>query len=79
MGTRIKENRGMDQKIRALEAFRGKTVFTGGFGAVLEFLECFEGLGAKDRGSIEIWGFFRDFCGILDGLEWFRTYSSLFF
>jgi hypothetical protein len=54
-------------------------VFSGGSGAILEFLECLEGLGTKYKGSCEIWGFFCDFCGILVGLEWVRTYSYLFF
>jgi hypothetical protein len=39
----------------------GKMVFLGGSGAILEFLEWLEGLGAKDRGSCKFWGFFRDF------------------
>jgi hypothetical protein len=53
----------------------GAKHFLGGSGAILEFLEWFEGLGAKERGSIKIWGFFRDFCRILEVLEWVRTYS----
>jgi hypothetical protein len=59
----------------ALEAFRGKTVFLGDSGAILEFLEWLEGLGAKDKGSCKFLGIFRYFCGILEGLKWFRTYS----
>jgi hypothetical protein len=35
----------------------GKMVFLGGSGAILEFLEWLEGLGAKDRGSCKFWGF----------------------
>jgi hypothetical protein len=46
-------------------SFQGKTVFLGGTGAILEFLEWLEGLGVKDRGSCEIWDFFGDFCGFL--------------
>jgi hypothetical protein len=42
-------------------------VFSGGSGVILKFLEWLEGLGTKERGSYEIWGFFRDFCGILKG------------
>jgi hypothetical protein len=49
------------QKIWALEAFRGKMVFSGGSGVIQEFLEWLEGLGAKDRGSCEFWRFFGDF------------------
>jgi hypothetical protein len=40
-----------------LEVFRGKTVFSGDYGVILEFLEWLEGLTAKDRGSCKIWGF----------------------
>jgi hypothetical protein len=65
LGARMMENRAWNQNIWALEAFRGKMVFLGGSGAILEFLEWLEGLGVKDRGSCEIWEFFRDFCGFL--------------
>jgi hypothetical protein len=74
LGARIMENGAWNQKIWALEAFRGKTVFLGGSRAILEFLEWLEGLGAKDRGSCKIWKFLGDFCGFLECLEWFRTY-----
>jgi hypothetical protein len=66
LGVRIRENGALDQKIWALEAFRGKMVFLGGFGAILDFFEWLESLGTKYRGSGEIWGF-------LECLEWFRT------
>jgi hypothetical protein len=61
-----------------LEAFRGKMVFSGGSGAILEFLEWLEGLGTKDWGSREVdfSGIFVEFWGVLD---WFRTYSQLLF
>jgi hypothetical protein len=49
-------------------------VFSGGSRVILEFLEWLEGLGANDRGSCEVWGFFRDFGGFLECLEPFRTY-----
>jgi hypothetical protein len=49
LGTRIMENRASNEKIWALEAFRGKMVFLGGCGAILKFLEWLEGLGVKDR------------------------------
>jgi hypothetical protein len=42
------------------------------FKEILEFLECFR---VRDRASCRVWEFFGDFCGILDGLEWFSTYS----
>jgi hypothetical protein len=51
LGTRIAENGAWSQKIWALEAFRGKTIFLGDSGVILEFLEWLEGLGTKDRGS----------------------------
>jgi hypothetical protein len=44
-----------------LKAFRGKTVFSGGFGAILEFLDLFEGLGATDMAPAK----YGDFSGIL--------------
>jgi hypothetical protein len=75
LGTRIAENGASNQKICALEAFRGKTAFLEGAGVILEFLERLEGLDAKDKHCCEIWGFFRDFCEILEGLKRFRSYS----
>jgi hypothetical protein len=47
---------------RALDAFSGQTIFSGGSGAILKFLEWLEGLGAKYSGTCKIWGFFWDFC-----------------
>jgi hypothetical protein len=61
LGERITKNGVMDQKIQTLETFRGKTVFSGSSGVILEILEWLEGFGAKDRGSCEIWEFFGDF------------------
>jgi hypothetical protein len=55
-------------------SFRGKIVFSEGSGLILKFLEWLEGLWHKRRGSCGIWDFFGDFCGVLEGLEWFRTY-----
>jgi hypothetical protein len=69
------KNGALNQKIWALEAFRGKTVFLGGSGVISKFLEWLEGLGAEDRGSYEVWGFFRYFGGFLECLAQFRTYS----
>jgi hypothetical protein len=74
LGARILANGACNQKIWALEAFRGKTVFLGVSRAIMDFLEWLEGLGAKDRGSCEFCGFSGFFCGILEGLAWFRTY-----
>jgi hypothetical protein len=71
LGTTIAENGSWNQKIWTLEAFRGKTIFLGGVGAILEFLKWLEGLGAKERGSYEFWGFFRDLSEFLEGLKWF--------
>jgi hypothetical protein len=53
-------------------------VFLGGPQVILEFLEWLEGLGAKDRAPTNFGDFWR-FCGILEGLEWFRTYLKIFF
>jgi hypothetical protein len=75
LSARIMENRAWNQKIWAMEAFGGKTIFLGGSGVILEFLEWFEGLGAKDRGSCEGWGLLGDFGGFLECLEQFMTYS----
>jgi hypothetical protein len=38
LGTRIMENGSLDRKIWGLKAFRGKIIFLGGSGAILEFL-----------------------------------------
>jgi hypothetical protein len=54
-----------------LEAFKGKTVFSGGSGGIcgiLEWLECF---GAKEHGLLQNLGIFGE---TLEGLEWVRTY-----
>jgi hypothetical protein len=37
LSVRITENRALDQKIWAMKAFRGKTVFSGVFWGFLEF------------------------------------------
>jgi hypothetical protein len=39
LGTRITENGAWSQKIWALKTFRGKTIFLGDSGVILEFLE----------------------------------------
>jgi hypothetical protein len=52
-------------KIWALEAFRGKMVFSGGFWGFLKFCEWLEGLGAKDRALAK--------CGIFLGI--FRVFG----
>jgi hypothetical protein len=74
LGARIMQNGALVQKIRGLEAFRGKMGFLVGSGAILEFLVWLEGLGIKDRGSWEVCEFFGDFYGFLDCVEWFRIY-----
>jgi hypothetical protein len=76
LGAKIKENEAWNQKIWAQEAFRGKTVFLGGSGAILEFLELLEGLGAKDRGSCRIWIFLGDFWSLWSGLGPICNYVS---
>jgi hypothetical protein len=75
LGARIAENKSLNQKIWALEGFKGKTVFLGGFGVILEFLEWLEGLGTKDRSPTKFGRFFKEFSGFLECLERFRTYS----
>jgi hypothetical protein len=65
LGARIMENRVLDRKLWALEAFKGKMVFLGDSGVILVFLEWMDGLGTKDRGFCEIWDFFRGFLCIL--------------
>jgi hypothetical protein len=57
LGARIVESGVWNQKIWALEAFKGKIVFLGDSGAILEFLEWLEGLATKDRGSCDFLGF----------------------
>jgi hypothetical protein len=61
LGTRITENGALDQKIWALEAFRGKMVFSGVFWGFSWIFEWLEGLGTKYRGSCEVSVFLRDF------------------
>jgi hypothetical protein len=48
-----------------LETYRGKTVFFGGAGVILECLEWLDGLATKYGGSCKIWGFFEDFWDFL--------------
>jgi hypothetical protein len=50
---RIMLNEALDQKIRALEALKGKMINSGNSGEFLESLEWLEGLGTKERGSCE--------------------------
>jgi hypothetical protein len=38
-----------------LEAFRGKTIFSGGSGGISRILEWLEGFGVKDRGPCGVW------------------------
>jgi hypothetical protein len=57
----------------ALEAFKGKTVPSRGFGGGGYILSGWEALTQKNRGSCGVWEIFRDFCGFLKRLEWFRT------
>jgi hypothetical protein len=51
----------LESKDMALEAFRGKTVFSRGSGVALEFLEWLEGLWHKDSALAK----FGDLLGIL--------------
>jgi hypothetical protein len=54
-------------------SLKGKMVILGDSREFLESLEWLDVLGAKDQGSCKIWGFFRDFSGFLECLEWVRT------
>jgi hypothetical protein len=74
-GRKNRAKRSSGSKYMGFGSFAGKTVFSEGYVAILEFFEWLEGLGAKDRSSYKVWWFFRGFCGIFEGLEWFRTYS----
>jgi hypothetical protein len=73
LGARITENGALDQKMWAIEAFRGKMVFSVVFWGNSGIFEWLEGLGAKDRNPSEVWEFFRNFCAFLECLEWVRT------
>jgi hypothetical protein len=73
LGTRSTENRTLDRKIWALEGFKGKTVLSGCSGGYMWNFEWLESFGAKEQGSCRVWEIFRDFCGFLERLEWFRT------
>jgi hypothetical protein len=73
-GARIMENRALDQKIWALEAYRGNTVFSRCSRTILEFLECLEGLGPKDRAPVK----FGDFQRFLWNFGGFRVVYDLF-
>jgi hypothetical protein len=70
LGARITENRALDQMIWALEACRGKMVFSGGSGHNSGVFGMVGGSWHKIRGSCKIWGCFSDFWEIL---EWFGT------
>jgi hypothetical protein len=68
-------NRALDRKIWALEALKGKTVFSGGSRGICG-IEWLESLGGKEQ---ELLWSLGNFWGFLECLEWFRTYLYLFF
>jgi hypothetical protein len=74
LGARIMTNGALDRKICALEAFKGKTVFSRGAGGICGIFGWLESFGAKEHGLLPCLGFFEDFYEFLEGLEWFRTY-----
>jgi hypothetical protein len=74
LGTIITENEVLDQKIWTLEAFGGKTVFSGVIWGNSGILEWLESLGVKDEGSCEVWQFLGDFCRFLECLECISTF-----
>jgi hypothetical protein len=74
LGARIMGNGVLDQKIWALKALKGKMVFSGDSKGICGILKWLESFGAKDRGSCKVWGFFGDFGGFLECLEWVGAY-----
>jgi hypothetical protein len=69
LGARIRRNEALDQKIWALEDYRGKMVFSGGSMAFLRFLEWLEGLGTNDSVFGKFSWIFMDFWECLKGLR----------
>jgi hypothetical protein len=71
LGTRITENRALDRKIWALEAFRGKIVFSGAFwGFFLEFWSGSMVFPQKTGALVKFenfYGFLVNFWGIWSG------------
>jgi hypothetical protein len=79
LGVRITENGALDRKIWALEAFRGKMVFSGVFWGFLEFWNGWRVLTQKTGAlaKFEIFsGIFGEFSGYLEWLGHNRTYFS---
>jgi hypothetical protein len=71
LGARIMWNGALDRKMWALEAFKGRTVFSrGSRGWHLLNFRVAVGSWCNRIGDFVVFG---DFCGILEGLEWFRT------
>jgi hypothetical protein len=75
LGARITENGALGQKIWALEAFRGKTVFFKRFWGNYRIFGVVGGSWRKRNVSCEVRGFSRIFVEFWRVLEWFRTYS----
>jgi hypothetical protein len=63
----------------ALEAFRGKMVFSRGSGVILDFLKWLEGFCRKRQGLLQNLDFFEYFCGFLECLEGLGPIPSCFF
>jgi hypothetical protein len=72
LGARSMKNGALDRKIWLWKLSRVKRslqeVLVGGY-----ILSGWEALTQKNRGSCGVWEIFRDFCGFLKRLEWFRT------
>jgi hypothetical protein len=77
LGTIITENEVLDQKIWTLEAFGGKTVFSGVIWGNSGILEWLESLGVKARALAKFgnfWGIFVDFWSVWSALVPFCKY-----
>jgi hypothetical protein len=69
LSVRITVNRALDQKIWAMKAFRGKTVFSGVFWGFLEFWSGWRGLAQNTGASAKFGNFlgiFGEFSGCLE-------------
>jgi hypothetical protein len=80
LGARIMENGAWNQKIWALEAFRGKMVFLGGSGGNSGIFGVVGGSWRKRKGLLQNLDFFRGFlwifCSVWSGLGHICNYFS---
>jgi hypothetical protein len=66
LGARITGNRALDQKIWALEAFKGKIVFSRCSRGICGIFEWLQGLGIEHRSFAEFRNFSRIFVDFLE-------------